>query len=314
MSLKQRQRAAARAELNVLPSQWHVRQAVINLFRRNKIPAGYYPFIDAFIISWGQALKHARPGEDPRLRVFVGARSTHKLVDPECDCKSRTKRSAAGWLCEKCLRYHKRIRADLVRRGWFKRTHHNPKGGCIKGRKRGGHPVGDADGWWLDGELAEEVMHEIAAKRGSSPGTFGASAQLGEEFDNGRPDFGAAFESNVTQGPHVSHQQRVVDVESGVLGDVLEELSVGHEHRQALAAVQQSSVERNIKRLLLSNYLRPDGRRRLVSFARHKKASELKAGQPSLGLHGPSCACESCMPAATKWLDGHDPPAESPRS
>ena len=78
MSLKKKQRAAARADQ--APAIGHVRQAIINVFGRYKLPQSAYEFADHFVRSYATA--HSTEGSDPRLRVWVGAWSTHHKQRP----------------------------------------------------------------------------------------------------------------------------------------------------------------------------------------------------------------------------------------
>jgi hypothetical protein len=145
-----------------------VRAAVMKVLslHADEICATDYELLNDAIASYAARHATARPGEDPRDRVWLGAWSSHKRHRPDCDCKSRMRRGrVSGKWSERCLRHYKRRRKKLFELEILVVRKRSVKGGLLKaiGNRRA---RGNAHEVWFGPEVEAAIEKVMHANRG----------------------------------------------------------------------------------------------------------------------------------------------------
>jgi len=121
------------------------------------------------------AAAYSRSGrEDPRDRVFMGSWSTHRKHRPDCDCRSRMRRSPKPNsngrynINEHCLRQVKRRRRRLLELDILVIRKRSEKGGMLKASKFR-RARGNAHVIWVGPEVEAEIRRLQHINRGAPP-------------------------------------------------------------------------------------------------------------------------------------------------
>jgi hypothetical protein len=152
-----------------------VRQALMNVLSRHAAEVCPTDYELAEDLVHHYAAAYSRDSrEDPRDRVFMGSWSTHRKHRPDCDCRSRMRRSPrpnrSGRynVNEHCLRQVKRRRRRLLELNIFVIRKRSEKGGMLKASKFR-RARGNAHVIWVGPEVEAEIRRLQHINRGAPP-------------------------------------------------------------------------------------------------------------------------------------------------